>query len=186
MAANNPYEGRWRWWYEAIADWMIRNPGRPLAECAKELNKAANTIYMITATDNFKTYLAHRRAEFREMHDLTILSKTAAVAELGLDLMLESMQHKRSGVPLSQLNSITNNALKSLGYGIEKPQAVQVNVQQNNLPPAVSADTLLEARAALRQLEERRIAAPTEMLAIEKGESLDVDNDFAIDAGDET
>src|SRR5678815_4847907 len=46
---SNPYEGRWRWWYSAISDWMLRNPGGTMADCAAELGRGASTCLLYTS-----------------------------------------------------------------------------------------------------------------------------------------
>lgn len=163
---NNPANNRWRWWYPAIADWMLRNPGKPLADCAKELGKHANTIYMITSADMFKTYLVERQKEWTSRHDAALREKTMRVAEGALDALAVAVEKKRDQIPVATLTTIATSALDRLGYSPNKaaPAIGAVNVQQNNGPTFVSVDAaaLLEAQAAIRAAEKRRAAVVPE------------------------
>lgn len=172
---SNPYASRWRWWYAAISDAMIANPGATNTDIALSLGKAANTISMIANTDLFRDYHAQRRQEFQKSHDFILSSKLGRVAEKGLDLLLEVMETKRTSVPLAQLVAITNSSLENLGYGPKAPaQApVQVNVHQQVAVP-ISAGALEEARDALRRAEAKQLQAPPEFevlpnAALERG-----------------
>lgn len=154
-SATNPYEGRWRWWYSAIADWMIRNPGRKLEDCATELGKARNTIYAITSTDLFRDYFAKRKAEWQRDHDSVIRSKLTEVTELALDAVKTKLEKQGDKVDLPLLTDLLSSSLDRLGFAPQTGPMVQVNQigQQNNtvqLPNSVTARDLEEARMALR------------------------------------
>ena len=149
------------WYYSAIIDWMIANPGRPLSECAKHIGRGQNTLSTIINSDMFKAALAQRKAEFQMRHDLSIIEKTTKVAHASLDAILESIEKKRDKIPLDALREISDSALSRLGYGTT-PAAnpgVVVNVQQNVVAP-VSAQDLAEARMALRQVQAQKGGAP--------------------------
>jgi hypothetical protein len=152
---------RWRWWYESISDWMIANPGGRLYECAAYLQKSPNTISVIVNSNAFKDFHALRRREWRERHDETIISKTTEVAEMGLDLILDRMKSKRDQIPLSTLKEVTGDALQRLGYtSAPPPGAAGVNVTGNATFVTVSAQDLAEARAVVRQQEQKRLLPP--------------------------
>lgn len=178
MNNKNPYEGRWRWWYEGIADWMIEHPGGQLQECARDLNKTPTTISLIIHTDVFKDYLAKRRAEWRERHDHALTSKTTAVAEAALDCLLVQLEKKKDQVPITTITEIATSALDRLGYSPQKaqPPSVQVNVQQNNdtkvVHAAVSPLALEEAREALRVAERNRAERAQNLLETPKEEPV--------------
>lgn len=140
---------------------MLRNPGRPLKECASELGKAENTIYMIANSDMFKEYFAQRRREFTERHDFSIQSKLTRVTEASLDALLDNLETKRDRVPVRILHDIASSGLEKLGYGskVVNP-GVQVNIQQNDnrVAVAVDATALEEARSALRLAEQKKLS----------------------------
>lgn len=152
--------GRMRWWYESIADWMLVNPGGSMADCARDLGRGISTVYLVTATDVFKRYFEKRRAEYNELHDLSIISKTTKIAESVLDLQLEVLEKKRDKIPLSQLIQIGDSALSRLGYGAKaNGGGVTVNVGPNagaHVVP-VARETLAQARDVLRAAEQRKI-----------------------------
>lgn len=154
----NSYEGRWRWWYMGIADWMIRNPGGLIKDCALELNKSPNTISSIVNTDLFKDYFAKRKAEWSRDHDFAIRHKLTEVAELALDATVEKLQKQRDKIDLPLLTDLLSSSLDRLGFAPQSGPVVQVNQQftQDNstkvvqLPGSVTALALEEARRALR------------------------------------
>lgn len=159
MNPKNPYEFRWRWWYSAIADWMIRNPGGTMQDCADEIGRSYNAVTMIANTDMFREHLAKRKLEWQQTHDFSIVSKTTQIAEEGLDLILAHMKAKKTAIPFRDIAAVTGTALERLGYGTTpSAPAVQVNnygaTQQVVAPVSISA--LEEARMAVRQVEQMR------------------------------
>jgi len=155
------YEGRWRWWYSSISDWMIRNPGRHMTDCAAELHKNLNTITSIVNTDLFRDYHAARRREFQQGHDDAIKSKLTAVAEASLDNILATMEAKKATIPIETHVAIATSVLDRLGYGPNKTPSVVVNAgatTDNRVQVLqVNASTLEEARTALRRAEQLRV-----------------------------
>ena len=153
------YEGRWNWWYSSIADAMIANPSWRMQDIAEYLGKSATTISLIVKTDLFQSYLAERKKEWRERHDFSIVAKTTAIAEKALDLMLETMETKRTQIPFESLRAVGETALDRLGYSPRNGPAVQVNnfgggPQQVLVP--VGRETLEEARELMRKSEASR------------------------------
>lgn len=160
---SNPYQGRWRWWYSAIADWMLRNPGRPLKECAREFRKSENTIYYITGSEVFRDYFARRKAEWSRDHDFALRSKLTRVAELTLDATVEKLQSQRDKTALPVLTELLTSSLDRLGFAPQTGPQVQINQQIGDnrnqvvqLPGSVTVSALEQAREALRAAEQLR------------------------------
>ena len=148
---------RLRWWYPAIADWMLRNPGGSMEQCAKELERGTNTIHIIVNSDMFKEYYAQRRREWQQNHDFAILDKVNRVAERSLDLLLDKMEKQSDKIPMQLTRDVAFSALDRLGYAPQSGPQVAVNVgEQKNVFVAVTPDALEEARQALRNAESRR------------------------------
>lgn len=162
MNPKNPYENRWRWWYPAIADAMLRNPDYSQEKIARELGKTPVTISMIVNTDLFRDYFAQRRKDWERTHDASLVQKTMKVASSALDILAESMEKKRDSIPIGQLTQIATSALDRLGYSPNKPAApaggLTVNAQNAQLVMPVSADQLREAQDAIRLAQSRRVA----------------------------
>src|SRR5215471_19214892 len=163
-SSANPYHQRWRWWYVEIADIMIRDPVATDAQIAKQLSRAASTIQMIRNSDMFRQYFAQRRQQ--------------QVATNSLDILLDQMETKKSHIPVKMVQELAVSALDRLGFNpkVAAP-AVQVNVQQNDnrsviLPPTITAQELLEARAALRAVEAQRLDPSVKPL-VEKVEMVE-------------
>lgn len=173
---KNPYQGRWRWWYPGIADWIIRNPEGKLQDCAQELQKAYSTIAFIVRTDMFQEYLAQRRQQWQKDHDFTIVSKVTRVAEKSLDLLLDKMDKQADKIPMQLVTEVATSALDRLGYG-PKAQGASVNVNVNNgqqvVMMPISAAALEEARDAIREAEKKKILEDRQTLDLLPGETAD-------------
>lgn len=175
----NPYQGRWNWWYGAIADVMIEEPGLKVQEIAKRLNKHEKTISLIMRTDMFQEFLAQRRAEYRGNHDFALKSGLQRVALLALDAAADHLEKKKDQVPLASSIEAMSSALDRLGYAPQSSPAVSVQVNNDNsktqtvVVEGVSASALEEARAALRLAEAKRgqdfdrLTGPTSPLLVE-------------------
>lgn len=150
------------WYYDAIIDWMIANPGKPLYECAAHVGRSPTTLSIIINSDMFKAALAARKSQFQVQHDFGLIQKTTQIAHAGLDAILETLDKKRSAVPIEQLQEVTGSALDRLGYGT-KPQSgpsgggVTINATGNTqvILPVTPAE-LEEARMAIRQVQQAR------------------------------
>lgn len=152
-------ENRWRWWYSAISDLMIRHPDWTQQEIATKLNKHPNTISMIVGTDLFKEFLAQRKAAWMEDHDHALRSRLTEVATEGLDIVLEQLRTKKSAVPLQAALKITESALDRLGYAPSNGPQVVVNNAPDNRQQTLVALTpadLEAARQAMRMAEQAK------------------------------
>ena len=158
-------KGRMNWWYDSIIDWMIRNPGQPLYKCADEIGRSRSAVYAVVSSDVFQMALAERKAAFAKDHDFAIVTKSARIANLALDLQLETLEKKRAAVGIKTLKEIGDSALARLGYGPKTPTGPGVTVNNNYGPGAGGNVTVLPvnkadleaARQQLRQNEQRRL-----------------------------
>ncbi len=161
---SNPFEGRWRWWYSSIADWMLRNPGGKIQDCATELKKSSNTISAIINTDLYQTYYARRREEWQRDHDFVLRSKLTGVAISALDSVQEQFTKKGDQVPMKLAAEIVQSSLDRLGFAPKNgPQvAIDARSQSNTiqLNSSVTPQILEEARMALRMVEQQRLNGP--------------------------
>lgn len=151
-----------RWYYFAIMDWMIANPGKPLRECAAHIGRTPSTLSIIINSDMFKAAFEERKRQFQMQHDLGIIEKTTKVANASLDALLEAVEKKRDKIPIDVLNDIAESSLTRLGYGITPNQpSMQVNVNgQATIIAPVSMQDLEEARMAMRQVQANKGAVP--------------------------
>jgi hypothetical protein len=162
MVANNPYNGRFRWWYPAIADLMIAHPGTKQEDIARQLGKHPNTVSLIMNSDLFKSYYEERRREHADAIDASIRDRLGKVANRSLDLLFESLETKRGSVPIKTLSDISIDVLDRLGYAPKQAPQVQINqnsVKQVLIAP-VSVSDLEEARKVLRAAEAARASGP--------------------------
>lgn len=181
--AGSPANGRWAWWYSAIADAMIRHPDKTIKEIAVMLNKHPNYLSMVINSDLFKEYLAQRKEAWRVEHDHMLRAKLTDVASEGLDIVLDQLRTKRSQIPLNAALNVTQSALDRLGYAPDATPVVVVNNLQDNRQQTVSVSGLSaldleEARSALRRVEQAKsgtsLAPCRDVLALEQGVGHDV------------
>lgn len=166
QAPSNPYGNRWRWWYAAISDRMIAHPDWTQDQIAKDLGKSPTTISMIVSTDLFKSHFALRRQQWQEVHDQSLREKLTHVATKSLDLLTTQMEKKGDMLPIQRTHEIAMGALDRLGFAPKAGPSVVVqnNTQNNMVAPSASVDALLEAREALRKVEQLRASTPSRQL----------------------
>lgn len=159
---RNLYQGRWRFWYSAIADEMLRDPKVSVTQIAKNLGRSVSTISYIVNTDLFRDYYAKRRAEFSRQHDDSIRQKLLGVTEASLDILSSQLKTKQDQVPIKLVAEIATGMLEKLGYGApQAPQVVVNNTSDNSTKQVVvtqaSLSELEQARQALQLAEARQI-----------------------------
>lgn len=162
MVADNPYNGRWRWWYPAIADWLITNPGGKQEDCAKHLGKHANTVSLIMNSDLFKAYFEERRREYEKGIDHRLRDKMTQVVEASLDNLFKVIDTKREQVPIKMLAEVSTSLLDRLGYAPTSGPTVTIDnsTRQQLVVAPISVNELEEARSVLRAAEAARAAGP--------------------------
>jgi len=137
------------WWHERLSDWLLTNPDKFIYEAAPVFAVSAQWLYIITSSDVFRSYHQARSREVTEKIQDSVsglAEKTAALAELSIDIITDRLHKSRSVMPVSEVTDIADMAMKRLGMGGAKaPGAPAVNVTLN----MVDAGTLAEARAKM-------------------------------------
>ncbi len=143
---------RHSYWYDALIDWMISNPGSSMTAIAKEFKKNLSTISMIVNSDMFKARFELRRKELNERMAEEIATETSTVALLSLREVSKRLRDNPAAIPIGQLTEISHSTLDRLGYG-QKP----LNNQQNNVVVNVTVpqSVLSEARQSMRELHSK-------------------------------
>jgi hypothetical protein len=147
-----------RIWYDAIIDLLLLDPTLRQYEIAKKLNRAPVTISLVMNSDLFKARYEQRKAAHNAAIHSKLNGQMVQVADLGLQLILETMKSKRDKIPLETLVDTTTDTLDRLGFGVPKGQRDPVpgiGVQVNNtmVVAPVSREVLESARAQLREIE---------------------------------
>jgi len=171
-----------RWWYEALADYMLANPTALQNDIAAHFGRSAATISLVINTDAFKAYFRQRRNEFQTSLGETVKTKLMNVADKSLDAILDKLEKKRDTIPLESLQKNTEMTLKALGYGNSNGPSVVVNTGSTThnsvVVPNVSLADLEVARQALRNAQAQSLAPP-----ILDGEFTD-SNESPLEGGD--
>lgn len=158
MTAGNPYNDRFRWWYESIADLQLSRPNMTQGEIAAELGKHQNTISQILNSDSYRLYFSQRRQRFSAVHDDKIARGLTAVAEKAVELLLSTMEEKKTQLGAETTMRIAESALTKLGYGVPNSPLVSVNnVDNRQVTVSVSREELLGAQQKLRSVEQMRL-----------------------------
>jgi hypothetical protein len=178
-----------RWWYTALADWLIAHPEGSYKEAGAALGRSPVTIGLIARSDLFKAYLSNRQARISESLDTSISIKNSRVADKALDLVLEKLDEDAAKINLQTANEIAGAALTRLGYGASGA-AVNLSVANNgggNTYVAVSPEVLSEAQARIRAGEHKRLersadhvaAPPAPAAALPTHKTLDLSSSAA-------
>ena len=140
-----------RFWYEDIIDWMLMNPGKSMAACARALDRDPGTLNVIVRSDVFKARYAQRRAIYTEQMGHSVMDKTNQVALAALEELHEKITTNPAAIPIGLLSEVSDKMLERLGYGV-KP--VGVTASPVNVHLAVKQEVLQEARDSMRRVQE--------------------------------
>lgn len=150
---------RYKWWHEAIINDMIAFPLDDLKTRGARLGYSIAYLSTLINSDMFQLFYRQRKEQHSELLTTSLVEKTAAVAGKTLDLMLESLEQKRTAIPFGVLADTAQKSLASLGYGVKQAPAIVVNNTQQNVQvtPPVSREQLAAARDALLHAEAARV-----------------------------
>lgn len=149
---------KFMWWYDAIIDWMLSNPDKPLSACATELNRHPEYIRILVRSDIFQTRYQERRAETNSRMSIAIADRASRVGIKALDIMLERMEEHPERIPIDALVSMADKTLHHLGYGQPRTSAANVATQVN-VSLSVGKEVLEHARRRMREIEAREPTA---------------------------
>lgn len=148
----NVIRQRFKFWYDAIIDWMLLNPDKDLKDCAVALKRNYNTLNDIARSDIFKARLATRRHEYNQHLSAKIGEATQNVALAALNEIANRITTNAAAIPTVVLKDVMDTALERMGYGV-KPIGPAVTVVNNdNRTVGVSADVLREAKQSMQDL----------------------------------
>lgn len=170
---------RFRYWYDHIIDWMLVNPGKPMADCAKVVGRSLATIYIVTNTDIFKARLADRRNEYNARLSTDIAAASSNVALLALGELSTRLSENAAKIPIGIVADIADKALNRLGYGVAPVVNAPVTVTANVVVSPLALREAQEKMRTVQELNSRDItpqAPPTRHLS--QGTPLDELDDF--------
>lgn len=181
MAAIQPK--KMNWWYQSIIEWMIENPDQPLRVCAQEMGVTQSWLSCIIHSDAFKLAYSQARGEHFENTSYSVISKMEGIAIQAAGLISERLELEGDDIPLGQLNSTAELALKALGFTSShgRPSSVNVNLSNQNgtvgVSIAVEREVLQESRARMRQLAINPPSPPVGELGADRALELSAEGD---------
>lgn len=139
--------------HEAILRWMLCNPDKKLADCARELNYTQAWLSIIIHSDMFQSRLRSMQERFNDETLISLREKLNGIAHASLDKLADNIE--LSDDPKFLLD-VTERTLSRLGYGTQKGTTVNLinNTQNNVVMSPVSPDVLQEARRMRESLQQ--------------------------------
>lgn len=146
-------------WHERLVDYMLLNPHAKMDDLAKEFKVTPQWVSGLLRTDAFKAYYHKRMETHQQAITDAVINRTASVANKALDKVAEKLEEKN--LPLSELRSTAEMAIRALGYGAPRggqALGVQVNVNQHGAAlPVMSVPTNVVEDARNRMASQRNI-----------------------------
>ena len=138
--------------HEAVADWLISNPEKPLSECAKTFGYTQPWLSTIIHSDAFKVYFSQRRAALNLVIHNGIATQLQNTTKKALDLLDKKLDSEED-LDGNFILDVADKLLHRQGYAPGKTTVNQTNVQVN-APPAGSVDmgTLSRARRIMQAI----------------------------------
>jgi hypothetical protein len=139
-------------WYDAIIDWIIAHPGRPIVEAADALGRHPVYLQTLMRSDMLKQRLARRRQEMRRAIDEEIAFHVGQTANRAIGLLDQKLKEDGHKLPAAFLLDTTKTLLDSMGFSPERvgsPAPGTVNVTINTVTP----DVLTSAREKMKIME---------------------------------
>lgn len=139
-----------RWWYDALATWLLLNPDKTLTEAAQYFGRSASWISAIVHSDSFRVLFRTRAGEINALAAKTTVEQVDGIASLSLEILRQQLENKGIAMEHAEVRETASMVLKSLGYGQSRAApGVQANVQVNI---GVDRETLNSARDKMREL----------------------------------
>lgn len=161
--ANTPIQ-RVTYSHEALINWMVENPDRPLRDAAAYFGYSQGWLSCIIHSDVFQAKLARRQEEVFAQIAQDIPSRLRGAADLALNGLTEKLENGNPDAKF--LLDATDKLLHRMGYApasarnpLGTAQVVQNNTQINNY--TVNASDLAAARALAKQRDLPALPMPT-------------------------
>lgn len=143
--------------HDAIALWLVANPGGKQKECAEHFGYTQAWLSIIIHSDAFQA----RYRELLGQADASVINdipaKMRGVASRALDGLAEAVEvaveSDQTIMHRGFLLETSDKLLRDLGYGPQKPTVQINNPVQNNTIIGVDSDTLARARQKMLSLK---------------------------------
>jgi|SRR3990172_5702937 len=130
--------------HEALADWMLINPGGTLRDMGLHFGYSAPWICQVINTDMFKAYMSARRLEVSAQVAESLPRKLEAAAHLATERVIEVIEKSQDS---DTILDAFDKVMHRYGYA-PKPNGQPVIGQQNNVF-YLTRDELGQAREKL-------------------------------------
>lgn len=143
------------WWHESIINWMIQNPDKSLAECARAHNVSQSWLSTIIHSDVFQDVFQRRKDMHFANASRSTVEKVAGLADLAVDQLTQRIEQSGDIMPFAQVKDTAEMALKAAGYSASRADSSSrtTNVIQIN-NGGVRRETLADARQMIQRLHQ--------------------------------
>lgn len=153
--------------HNAIADWLIANPGKgQMGKCAAVFEMSRSWLSTLIHQDAFQAMMKHKQGKAFEIVIIPLHEKMSGVAHAGVEKLGEIIETSNDD---RLTREITKDMLTAMGYGGNAKAAVHIDASTHNTL-TVNQDAL----AAARELRSKQHGAkalespsPSEVPAIE-------------------
>jgi len=116
--------------HEALADWMLVNPGGTLREMGIHFGYSAPWLCSVINTDMFKAYMAARRVEVSAQVAGSLPQKLEAAAHLATERIIEVIEQAQDS---DTLIDAFDKVMHRYGYAPKSNAQQGAVIQQNNV-----------------------------------------------------
>lgn len=151
MAGNNAID-KISYTHEAIADWLMTNPEKPLSECATHFNYTQAWLSTLINSDAFQVYYNQRRNALNLVIHNGISKQLADTTRKALTILDDKLTNDTEELTADFVLDVADRLLHRQGYAPGK-----VTLTQNNFnvtaAGVVDQGTLSRARETMRAIQ---------------------------------
>ncbi len=132
--------------HDAIAEWLIANPEKSMAECASTFGVTRPWLSSVVHSDIFQTYYRKLRDGYVDDRIMPMRDKLQGLAVAAIERISDKLEEIND---TRLLKDIADMSLKNLGFGAPKVGAA-VQINNNTFASSLTPSELDAAREAYR------------------------------------
>lgn len=169
--APRPQVKRLSFSHEAIARWLLENPGASLGECAEEFGYTRGWLSIIIHSDAFKAKYHEMQAQADRLVIDDIPAKMRGTVSLALEGLADQVEKAVADGKQENRQFLLNTSealLQKLGYGAPSGGKVVINA-----PNASQVNTAVVEQGDLERARQRLMERRGESARVVEGERVD-------------
>lgn len=142
-------------WHVELATFLITNPSASHREIGDYFGVSPTWISSVINSDAFRDFLRQRQDEHFHNVSLALVDKVRGLADQGVTALAERVEKEGFKMPTETLQSVTDLALKSLGFGARSNGTAVPGAQVQVV--VADREALVNARATMQAVREKVI-----------------------------